>query len=374
VTVGVKRLGSLVRIRTGKLDANASSFNGEYPFFTCAKEPLRIDSYSYDCECVLIAGNGDLNAKYFKGKFDAYQRTYIIEALNSNHIFIKYLYHFMDKYVEQLRNMSIGGVIKYIKLEYLTEVQIPLPTIPEQRRIAAILDKADALRQKRRTALQKLDSLTQSIFIDMFGDPTTNPKSWKYVSLGNASDIQGGLQLTQRRQILPLKVPYLRVANVMRNRLKLDEIKMLGVTDAEKERTRLIIGDILFVEGHGNPNEIGRCAIWDGSIADCIHQNHLIRARVDRKLFTPEYVSVFFNSEVGRRQLLSAGKTTSGLNTISTSDVKKISLPQPPLVLQLRFSKLCAEIIRMETKYDCLSSGMEAAFAAFQHRAFRGEL
>ena len=65
------RLGDYVRIRTGKLDANASSEKGQYPFFTCAIEPLRIDSYSYDCECVLVAGNGDLNVKYYNGKFDA---------------------------------------------------------------------------------------------------------------------------------------------------------------------------------------------------------------------------------------------------------------------------------------------------------------
>ena len=76
------RLGDYVRIRTGKLDANASSENGQYPFFTCAVEPLKIDTYSYDCECVLVAGNGDLNVKYYNGKFDAYQRTYIIESLD----------------------------------------------------------------------------------------------------------------------------------------------------------------------------------------------------------------------------------------------------------------------------------------------------
>ena len=74
------RLGDLTQIKTGKLDANASSSDGEYPFFTCSKEPLKIATYSYDCECVLVAGNGDLNVKYYNGKFDAYQRTYIIEG------------------------------------------------------------------------------------------------------------------------------------------------------------------------------------------------------------------------------------------------------------------------------------------------------
>lgn len=75
----IKQLGELVNIRTGKLDANASDENGSYPFFTCSVTPLKINSYSYDTECVLVAGNGDLNVKYYNGKFDAYQRTYIID-------------------------------------------------------------------------------------------------------------------------------------------------------------------------------------------------------------------------------------------------------------------------------------------------------
>ena len=110
------RLGDYVRIKTGKLDANASNANGRYPFFTCSVEALRIDTYSYDCECVLVAGNGDLNVKYYNGKFEAYQRTYIIESADKRVLNVLYLYCFLDAYVEELRKQSIGGVIKYIKL------------------------------------------------------------------------------------------------------------------------------------------------------------------------------------------------------------------------------------------------------------------
>ena len=91
-----KKLGELTKIKTGKLDANASSEDGIYPFFTCSREPLRISSYSYDCECVLVAGNGELNVKYYNGKFDAYQRTYIIEALPNSGIMTYFMYHFFN--------------------------------------------------------------------------------------------------------------------------------------------------------------------------------------------------------------------------------------------------------------------------------------
>ena len=155
------KLGEYVKIRTGKLDANASSENGQYPFFTCSSTPLKIDTYSYDCECVLLAGNGDLNVKYYNGKFDAYQRTYIIESADKEKLIVPYLYCFLDKYVETLRVQSIGGVIKYIKLGNLTEAIIPLPNIEKQAKIVEKLDKVSGLIEKLKTQLEKLAIITE---------------------------------------------------------------------------------------------------------------------------------------------------------------------------------------------------------------------
>ena len=172
------KLGDLTKIRTGKLDANASSPNGKYPFFTCSKEPLRINSHSYDCECVLVAGNGDLNVKYYNGKFDAYQRTYIIEDNGNNQLYMPYLYYFMEGYVEELRKLSIGGVIKYIKLGNLTEALIELPKIEDQRTIVDILNKSKRILSYHQQQLQKLDELVKARFVEMFGNPVANEKGW----------------------------------------------------------------------------------------------------------------------------------------------------------------------------------------------------
>ena len=170
------RLGDITKIRTGKLDANASSENGKYPFFTCSKDPLRIDSYSYDCECVLVAGNGDLNVKYYKGKFDAYQRTYIIEDNSDGRLYMPYIYYYLDLYVEELRKQSIGGVIKYIKLGNLTDAIINLPSIEAQKEIVKILDKSRKIIENKNMQLQEYDKLIKSRFVEMFGDPKTNSK------------------------------------------------------------------------------------------------------------------------------------------------------------------------------------------------------
>lgn len=192
ITMSNVELGTIVNIKTGKLDANASSDSGAYPFFTCSREPLKIDTYSYDCECVLVAGNGDLNVKYYSGKFDAYQRTYIIEASDKRKLFVKYLYYFVDSIIDFIRSQSIGGVIKYIKLGDLTSLKLPLPSLERQREIAAVLDKASELVDKRKAQLAELDRLAESIFYDMFGDPVTNPKGWSHKTLSELGEWKSG--------------------------------------------------------------------------------------------------------------------------------------------------------------------------------------
>jgi restriction endonuclease S subunit len=164
------KLAEITKIRTGKLDANASSKEGKYPFFTCSKDPLKIDSYSYDCECVLVAGNGDLNVKYYKGKFDAYQRTYIIEDNSRGRLYMPYLYYYLESYIEDLRKLSIGGVIKYIKLGNLTNASIPLPSIASQIDIVKIMDKTRKIIENKNLQIQEYDELIKSQFVEMFGD------------------------------------------------------------------------------------------------------------------------------------------------------------------------------------------------------------
>lgn len=196
----IVNIGSICNIITGKLDANASSENGVYPFFTCSRESLKIDNYAYDCECVLIAGNGDLNVKYYKGKFNAYQRTYIVTLKNDiKDVSVKYIFKFFEKYVEKLRQLSVGGVIKYIKLGDLTNAKIPVPPLPEQEKIVMELDCLSGIIEKKKQQLKELDSLAQSIFYEMFGDPVENEKGWEVKKFKDCYKLTSGKNLTAKQ-------------------------------------------------------------------------------------------------------------------------------------------------------------------------------
>jgi type I restriction enzyme S subunit len=152
-------LGELARIRTGKLDANAADEDGAYPFFTCAVKPLRIDTAAFDCKATLVAGNGDLNVKYYEGKFNAYQRTYVIESLNERHLAPRFLFGFLDLYVAELRKQAIGGVIKYIKLPYLTDAVIQVPDEGIQVEFAERLMQVERIKAAQVRAATETEAL-----------------------------------------------------------------------------------------------------------------------------------------------------------------------------------------------------------------------
>lgn len=284
----------------------------------------------------------------------------------------RYLLHYFRFQAESggFARRSRGVGIYHLGREALASLDVPLPPIEEQRRIAAVLDQADALRAKRREALALLDAVIESIFLETL----TADTAVEHRPLGEIGAVQGGLQVTRSRAGNPVEAPYLRVANVYRGYLDLTEIKMIEVTDTELERTRLHVDDLLIVEGHGNPAEIGRVARWDGSIDSCVHQNHLIRVRVDTSVAEPIYVEAFLNSHHGRRSLLRSANTTSGLNTISTGDVKAVIVDLPPRPLQAQFATRVAAVAEERRRLERSAERLDELFASLQHRAFRGEL
>jgi len=371
------RLGDYVRIRTGKLDANASSPDGEYPFFTCSKEPLRIASASYDCECVLVAGNGDLNVKYYKGKFDAYQRTYIIESSDPDVLFVPYLFQFMAIYVEQLRSMSVGGVIQYIKLGFLTEAKIPLPPLAEQRRIAEVLDRAEALRAKRRAALAQLDSLTQSLFLDLFGDPVANPPKWPRVAFSDLLDNidSGWSPVCLDRPVIGNEWGVLKLGAVTRCEYDASENKALPPGIEPDPSIEVKSGDLLFTRK--NTYElVAACALVRQSQPRLMMSDLMFRFRLNpnAKIETM-YLHQLLISPTKRREIQKlAGGSSGSMPNISKARLQAIMIELPPLTLQREFARRVTAVEKLKTSHRTSLAELDALFASLQHRAFRGEL
>jgi len=160
------------------------------------------------------------------------------------------------------------------------------------------------------------------------------PENWIWTLIDKIGDVSGGLTKNQRRTHYPNKVPYLRVANVYANELRLDDIKIIGVKESELERVLLRKNDLLVVEGNGSINQIGRVAIWDDSISPCVHQNHLIKIRF-ANIHLSKYVLYWLLSGEGREYITKVASSTSGLYTLSLLKVAALPVPLAPLTEQV---------------------------------------
>ena len=332
------KIGDITKIRTGKLDANAADENGQYPFFTCSKEPLKINTYSYDCECVLVAGNGDLNVKYYNGKFDAYQRTYIIEDDSDGLLFMPYLYFFMESYIDELRKQSIGGVIKYIKLKNLTDALIELPSIEVQRKIVNIISKSKEIVRRKENEFELLDELVRARFVEMFGDLKVNDKGWKYYKLDELTElITDGEHATPKRTTQGIYL--LSARNVLNHQLSLEDVDYIDYDEFSRISRRIIPreGDVLI----SCSGSIGRCCVVPKNIKfQMVRSIALLRFKSN---INPVFAEYMITSDYLQDQI-NKSKTASSQANLFQGKIKSLKGVVPPLELQNQFASFVEEI------------------------------
>ena len=169
------KLGDIAKFATGKLNSNAAQDNGKYPFFTCAPEALMIDDYSFDTEAIILAGNnaeGNFHIQYFKGKFNAYQRTYVIESLNENKVDTKYLYYALKTCLLHFKQISQGSATKFLTAKILNSFELPIPEIEIQKKIAGVLGNIDNKIKTNEAINENLEQQAKAVFRSWFEDFT----------------------------------------------------------------------------------------------------------------------------------------------------------------------------------------------------------
>lgn len=348
------KVGEITKIKTGKLDANASSTDGKYPFFTCSKDPLRINSYSYDCECVLVAGNGDLNVKYYNGKFDAYQRTYIIEDNSNGLLYMPYLYHFLEGYIGELRKQSIGGVIKYIKLGNLIDVLVELPSIEEQKYIVNLMNISLELIELRKKTIDKLDSLVKARFIEMFGDPIVNEKGWRTKPLLDMGQCKNGMNFhydDKGIDINCLGVCDFKNFSVINNTKGLPTVSL---NEMPSEEYLLKDDDIVFVRSNGNKALVGRSlVVYPGNVPTTFSGFCIRYRNYDNEIIVPYLLRVLKTDSV-RMKMAGRGANIQNLNQ---QILGTLVIPVPPIEFQQQFADFVEQVDK--SRFDIKKSIIE---------------
>lgn len=179
------KLSEIAKFKTGKLNSNAAEMNGRYPFFTCAPEPLKIDTYAFDTKAIILAGNnaeGNFHIQYFEGKFNAYQRTYIIETIDNSIVDIRYLYYALKMCLQHFKLISQGTATKFLTAKILSAFELPIPTIEEQQKIAFLLSGLDEKVKTNERINNNLEQQVTTVFYNMFGKYEQNSNTHKPLS------------------------------------------------------------------------------------------------------------------------------------------------------------------------------------------------
>ena len=345
------KLGDLVNIKTGKLDANAAVYNGKYPFFTTSEETFKINTYAYDDEAVLVAGNGNLNVKYFHGKFNAYQRTYILTKKEDVKVNMKYIYYFLDKYLDILRSLSIGGVIKYIKLENLVSPILNLPTMETQNKIVKKLDSLKEILDIQNKKLNLLSDFNKSLFTRMFGDLRTNNKNWEIKKFNEIISILTDYHANGSYKILKNNVELLNFK---------DYALMVRTTDLENnnfiqgvkyinekaynflKKTKIFGGEIII-------NKIGSAG--NAYLMPLLNRPASLGMNQFMIRLKKEYNNIFYYKLLVTEYYANAIKNNvqgAVTKTITKDAIKNIDMIVPPIELQNKFAKRVEKIEKLK--------------------------
>ena len=283
-----------------------------------------------------------------------------------------YIFHWVKSpaFVADMVKKATGASYPAVSDRIIFDSRIPLPPLADQRRIAEVLDRAEALRAKRRAALAQLDSLTQSLFLDLFGDPVRNPLGFAKRKISEVvSRLTNGFVGPTRDIYHESGVPYLLARHVKRNRLKFDGQTFVSEAFNRKHsKSMLKAGDVLLVQsGH----------VGESAVVPPEHEGHNCHAMIvitpRPELITGDFLSQLFSTAALRRAFggIETGITLAHLNC---RDVRELAIPLPPLPLQHEFARRVAAVERLKSAQRAALAELDALFAALQYRAFRGEL
>ena len=350
------KLGGLVRIRTGSLDANAAVSDGKYPFFTCAALPLRIDRFSFDCECAVLSGNGGVNVSYYNGKFDAYQRTYVIESLDKQRLSVPYLWCFLDWYAPALRQKAKGGVIRYLRLADLTDAEIPLPDTAAQNRIAEKFLALKNAMECRREQLELIPALRNARYRELFGGMRAE------TTLGNLCRIVRGSSPRPIGKYLGGNVPWIRIGDADSGSIYLSRTAECITQEGAAHSHRVPEGTVIFA-ACGVSLGFAKITAAEG----CIHDGWLALEDI-----APELDKLFLVQSLSARQeyfrRIAPAGTQPNLNTRIMSIQPQIV---PPMDMQKKFAEFILETEDLSEYARHSLAELSAMKTAMQGQVFR---
>ncbi|EFN7627705.1 hypothetical protein EGC31_09140 [Escherichia coli] len=381
-------LGELIKLSTGKLDANAADNDGQYPFFTCAESVSQINSWAFDTSAVLLAGNGSFSIKKYTGKFNAYQRTYVIEPIL---IKTEFLYWLLRGNIKKITENGRGSTIPYIRKGDITDISVALPSPSEQTLIAEKLDTLLAQVESTKARLEQIPQILkrfrQAVLVAAVSGNLTeawrrknnfNFDNWENLTLGHiVKKIEAGKNI-KCIEIPPDNHQYgiIKISAVTWGEYDEEESKTLPDKSLFIESRRISVGDFLI--SRANTLEL----LGNPVIVKQVTKNLMLSDKVLRLVmedYDKPWINIFLRSFYGRREIefRSTGNQLS-MRNIGQKALLEIPIPKPPIEEQheivRRVEQLFAYADAIEKQVNNALARVNNLTQSILAKAFRGEL
>lgn len=380
------KLKSFSEIRTGKKDANYGTENGKYLFFTCASAPIRCDGYSFEGKSILLAGNGDIgNISLYEGKFEAYQRTYVLDiekSLSTEYVY----YYFKYKWVDYNNDKMYGSAIPYIRLGNLKEFPLPVPPVKEQNHIVSIIEsffaKLDEAKEKIQEVLDGADLRRAAILHQAFTGKLT--EKWRRENgvsddsreTSNVKSICNSLKYgTAKKSVQDGDVAVLRMGNLQNGEIDWGSLVYSNDQD-DIEKYSLKDGDVLF--NRTNSAElVGKTSIYRGE-RPAIYAGYLIKLDYKRDKIIGDFFNYMLNSPKAKEYCNKV--KTDGVNqsNINAKKIGAFEFDVPTILEQQEIVRLLDNLLSREqstvTACEEALTIIDTLKKSILARAFRGEL
>ncbi len=301
---------------------------------------------------------------------------WLVLSADKSKVDTDYFYHLLgsDFIYRKFVGLAAGAVVKNLNTDLVKSVTVPLPPINEQRRISSILDKANELRQKRQQAIEKLDQLLQATFIDMFGDPVSNPNNFEQIELDNFILVGPQNGLYKPSNMYGQGIPIVRIdgfksGDIIDNK----EFKRLSLEESDIEKYKLNKFDLV-INRVNSPEYIGKTALIRNLEESTVFESNMMRFAVDPSKLDPYYLLFFLKQQFVLNQIANKRKDAVNQSSINQQDVKSLIINVPSIESQLTFSNFFQKIEKNRNLFKQQSLNFDNLFKALQNQAFSGNL
>ncbi|WP_180145629.1 restriction endonuclease subunit S [Acinetobacter sp. YH12052] len=287
---------------------------------------------------------------------------------------IEYLKHYLASSLctKELDNYQNGAAQPNLSANDFKKFLVPLPPLAEQRRIASILDQADELRQKRQQAIEKLDQLLQATFIDMFGDPVSNPKGWEIFK--SKALFQDPPRIGTTTPANGEGIPVVRVGELGQFYIDFEKCGRVQISESDFKKYELKNGDLVLARAIGSKNQLGKCSYFSEYFEPVCIDSHVMRLRPDSEKMHPLWFYFLLSSDQGKKILQSKGGATAVQFNINSAQANDLNIALPPLSEQAKFVEIANKILKNKDSHIKSLEKNNLLFSSLQNQAFNGTL